>query len=150
VTSDQHLPYGQAVVLEGGGRVTLNVKLDSKETHGVLKVRSPEPGVRALVDGKLRGMLPVELRLPAGPHRIELRKEGFETVTTSAVVEAGKEKVVTAQIDEEPEFYERWWFWTGVGVVVAGTVTATIARSMEKGPDTGTIPPGTISSALRF
>lgn len=150
VNSDQHLPYEQEVDLAGGKTVTLNVALDSKETHGFLAVRSPEPGVSVWVDGKLRGMVPLELRVRAGQRRIELRKEGFGTVTTSAVVEAGKRKEVTIQIEDEPALYEKWWFWTSIGVVAAGTVTAVIIHGKEKEADVGTIPPGQISAGLRF
>jgi len=150
VTSDGYLPYEETVRVEGGKSTTLEVKLDSKETHGVLEVRSPEPQVRVLIDGKLRGMVPLELRLPAGQHRLELRKDGFDTVSTSAVVQAGKRREVTIQIEEEPALYERWWFWTGIGLVAAGTVTAIVINGKEQEADVGTIPPGQISGALSF
>ena len=150
VSAEGYLPHEQVLQLAGGTAPAFTVKLESKDTHGSLQVRSPEPTVRVLVDGKMRGMVPLELRLAAGQHRIELRKEGFETVSTTAVVEAGKRKELTIQLEETPAVYERWWFWTGIGVVATGTVTAIIVYGKEKDADVGTIPPGQVSGSLSF
>lgn len=42
-------------------------------------------------------------------------------------------------------FYKKWWFWTAVGVVVVGTVTATTVALQPEPRDTvtGTLGPGT-------
>ena len=42
----------------------------------------------------------------------------------------------------------RWWFWTGVGVVVVGGIVLTAALLTEKSPDKGTIQPGQLSAPL--
>jgi hypothetical protein len=35
-------------------------------------------------------------------------------------------QIVTAPVPEEPPVYKRWWFWTAVGVAVAGGVAAAL------------------------
>ncbi len=43
-------------------------------------------------------------------------------------------------------FYRRWWFWTAVGVVVAGTTTALIiSLAPNVDPVVGTLPPGEVT-----
>ncbi len=46
-----------------------------------------------------------------------------------------------------PPFYKKWWFWTAVGVVVVGSVTATVlATQLEQvDPVTGTLGHGPYS-----
>jgi tetratricopeptide (TPR) repeat protein len=36
---------------------------------------------------------------------------------------------------DSPALYERWWFWTAVGVVVAGGVAATVALTARADPE---------------
>jgi hypothetical protein len=38
------------------------------------------------------------------------------------------------QARDSPALYERWWFWTAVGVVVAGGVAATVALTARPDP----------------
>jgi hypothetical protein len=56
----------------------------------------------------------------------------FATGTLTAVPPA-------PEVASTPPFYQRWWFWTGVGaVVVAGTVTAIlVAHGSGDGPCSG-------------
>lgn len=150
VTAEGHLTHKQDLTLEGGKPLVVNVTLDSKQTHGVLLVRSSEPAVRVSVNGRFHGMVPLDVRLPAGQHKLELRKDGFESVVTSAVIEAGKQRSMTFDMEAEAKLYERWWFWTGVGFVAAGVAAAIIIQGKERDPDVGTIPPGQISGGLSF
>ncbi len=150
VSAKGYMPHVQKVDLEGGEATEIEVKLESEDTHGILRLRSPEPSVRVIVDGRYRGMVPVEVRLEGGQHRIELRKDGFEPVSTQVVVRAGRRKTVSIPMEATPEFYERWWFWTGVGVLTAGTVAAIVLHDRETEPDTGTIPPGRVKVGLEF
>ena len=60
---------------------------------------------------------------------------------------------VAAKRDEEaPPIYTRWWFWTGVGVVIVGAVATTLALtsgSSSPSPYQGDLNPGTISVPSR-
>ncbi len=150
VTAEGYLTHKQELTLEGGKLKELTLTLDSKQTHGVLQVRSSEPAAKVSVNGRFRGMVPLDVRLPAGQHNLELTKEGFETVTTSAVIEAGKQRSMTIAMEAEAKVYERWWFWTGVGVVAAGVAATIVIQGKERDPDVGTIPPGQISGGLSF
>ncbi len=70
------------------------------------------------------------------------------------MVGAGDRKELEIPLAAEGSVLGKWWFWTGVGVVLAaGGVALGIALTTEKDPDAGTIPPGTVkaeSFGLRF
>ena len=56
---------------------------------------------------------------------MRVTRTGFKpfSATVSASVDAPAELTVTLQRDPTPKatpVYKRWWFWTAVGVVVAG------------------------------
>lgn len=53
-----------------------------------------------------------------------------------------------AERDAPPPIYKRWWFWTAIGVVVAGATTATVI-ALQPEDETlvqGTLPPGLIKT----
>src|SRR5262249_21958948 len=82
-------PYREEIDLPGGGSLTIDAKLSSTSTSGILVITSPTSGALVAVDGKAAGAVPVEVVVGAGSHRIELRRDGFERLETSAVVAAG-------------------------------------------------------------
>ena len=49
--------------------------------------------------------------------------------------------------EESPAIYKRWWFWTGVGAVVAGGVVTALllTRPSDPTPYRGDLTPGTVS-----
>ena len=114
---------------------------------------STTEGARALVDGGDAGAVPFELRLEPGSHRVRLEKAGF--IPTEALVSLSpmERRNMSLHLEREKTVLERWWFWTGVGVLVAGGVAAVVVvASQESAPKSGTIAPGVIAfpSGVRF
>lgn len=61
--------------------------------------------------------------------------EGLE-----AVIAKGLEKDPANRfqdVEKSPGILSRWWFWTGVGVIVTAGVITTVALLTERSPDTG-------------
>lgn len=148
VLSDGYHPFKKSVVLSSGTTLALEAKLYSKNTTGVLEVSSPVPGAIVFMDGKRVGTVPVQAALPAGEHRVVVRHEGYEEAETSAVIQAGRSSRLDVPLDRPPGITSRWWFWTGVGVVVVGGVALTAALLTERSPDEGDIAPGKVSGPL--
>ena len=72
--------------------------------RGVLVVRSPSSDAEVWLDDRLVaqvGRLPGGMRISAGPHRVELRREGFHTRYAEVVVEADATKVLELVLTEE-------------------------------------------------
>ena len=72
-----------------------------------------------------------------GEHVIDVRGEGRESVQRTVRLDAGeRDHAVSLPIPaERVSIARRWWFWTVVGVAVAGGVTAAVvAASSSRGP----------------
>ncbi|MDI3289174.1 PEGA domain-containing protein [Polyangium sp. 15x6] len=145
VDAEGYFGAKKTVTLEGGAAETVRFDLFSRATTGVLTVRASAPSAEVLVDGKPIGVAPVELNVPKGTHRITVRHRDFRAYETSAVVPAGGYKAVTATL-EAKSVVTRWWFWTGLGAVVAAGAAVTVAAFTERAPHAGTIAPGQLTT----
>ena len=150
VEAEGYLPFKKTVDLPGGGEIEIEAKLTLKSKMGLLTVRSPVPGARVFIDGKPAGNVPAERSLPAGTHKILVERDGYETATTTAVVNAGDKKQISIELKEKTSILKRWWFWASIGAVVAGGAVVTSAMIIERSPDVGDFDPGKISAPLRF
>lgn len=145
VDAEGYFPAKKTLDLAGGTEQTLSFDLFSRATTGVLVVRASEKAAEVFVDDKRIGVAPIELNVEQGTHRILVRHPDFRSFETSAVVPAGSNKTVTASLQNK-SVATKWWFWTGVGGVVAAGAAITFAAVTERSPDSGTIAPGVIST----
>ncbi len=150
VTAEGYLPYTKNLDLPGGGTLSLDVTLLSKAKMSVLVLRAPVAGTTAIVDGKVVGNPPTEVVVEPGTHKILARAEGYADTETSAVVAAGEHRQFDLMLKQKPGVTSQWWFWTGLGVVVAGGAAITAAFLIERKPSQGDLPPGTVSAPIRF
>jgi tetratricopeptide (TPR) repeat protein len=154
-TAPGHEPFERSLELQGGG-VEREIDLVMASIgDGLLRIESGTPGVVALVDGERLGAAPLDVPARPGEHTVTLEREDFETASQRAVVLAGQTKLVRFDLVEEPGVHERWWFWTGIGVLVVGGVATTIIVLQEKDPPVGDFSPGQVNvgsvpSLIRF
>jgi len=135
-------PDVREVALPGGGKQTVTFDLVSKDKTGILAIDSPVKGASVTVDGRAARQVPTEVRVPAGRHTIKLSATGYRDNTVDVEVAIGERKPIIIE-PGEPPVYERWWFWTIGGVILAGGGAAGISAALltEASPDEGTIPP---------
>jgi hypothetical protein len=151
IAKEGFFPVDRDVTLQGGRTTVLDITMNSKADRGVIAVRSPISGALVQIDGTSLGMVPTEAPVVPGTHRVQLTHDGYHPSDSTAVVAAGERKEVNVQLEAIEPIYKKWWFWTGVGVVVAGGVAITIAALSERSPDKGTIDPGQVSTGfIRF
>ena len=150
VTAAGYESWRARITLEGGEVRELEPQLRPKDLRGTLVVTSPIAGALADVDGKTVGTVPVELSVSPGEHAIRVRHHDYETATSTVVVRTGERRSLSLSLQHKPRFYEQWWFWGGVGTLVATGVVVGVALATEKSPATGDIPPGQITAPLRF
>ncbi|MEI8257987.1 MAG: tetratricopeptide repeat protein, partial [Deltaproteobacteria bacterium] len=98
-----------------------------------LHVSPSQSLAEVLLDGILVGTGDVTRRVRPGPHRIEARASGFERWSANLSLAPGAMTSMRADLVRIVPIYERWWLWTGVGVVVVGGITAAIVAS-QSGP----------------
>lgn len=127
---------------------------------------------------KLRGLsvgtspLPAPLRVPTGPATVDVSREGYLPWTRELTLPGGKSTLVDATLvpvvkpvalgsvadtgnDGPPPqptsgkpITSKWWFWTGIGVGVAGGIALTAALLTERDAGKGTIAPGQVTAGL--
>jgi hypothetical protein len=141
-------PFRQEIDLSEGTTLRMNVALVPAIALGTLAIRASAPGTDIEIDGHAAGVVPLELELAPGTHAIVARREGFETVRTSAVVGAMARAEVDLALTPHPPITSRWWFWTAIGVVAAGATVAIAAGLTERSPSSGNASPGTVRGPL--
>lgn len=136
------------VQLTGGGTANVDVKLQSRSTSGVLAVSVEPAAARVTVDGTFEGNAPIELIVPAGTHEVRLTRDGYEPLTSKAVVQADGRADLRLTMQPTPSVFSRWWFWTGVGAVVVSGVAIGVALSTNKSPPSGDFSPARVTAPL--
>lgn len=93
---------------------------------GTIDVRAAQSLAAVSVDGVDVGTAPVTLKRPAGRYRVVVRKAGYVTFETEAVLEPGGRVDLSAPLPTEPQpITKTWWFWTAAGAVVVGATATT-------------------------
>ncbi len=143
---DGFFPEKRDVVLPGGGTLELDVSLQPKSTSGLLGVTSDPLGALITVDGRPLGTTSprLEVALGAGPHEMRATHDGYDDAKVSFVLAPGATRDVSIPLDKSRSIATRWWFWTAVGVAVAGGVVLTYALTTEKSAGHGTLTPGQV------
>jgi tetratricopeptide (TPR) repeat protein len=147
-------------------------ELRARHLEGTLDIECTPEGAQVLIDGDPTpvGVTPVRaLRLPPGLHKIGVRADGHREGTFSSQVVAGSSRTLQCALERSspgatiladsrldvappappskgPGVFATWWFWTGVGVVLAGAGVTAIALSSSGGSDA----PRTDGGTLRF
>ena len=126
---------------------------------GTLNLKLSPPSAIARIDDRRTAAR--SLRLDPGEHELEVRAEGYRPHSELFVLDRGQE--LSLQVDLMPEngalaetrapqpipattlagssgprddsssVFERWWFWTAVGVVVAGAAVTVVALTWDPG-----------------
>ncbi len=150
VEADGFNTFEKKIDFKGGESMDIDAQLVAKTNIGLLIIRSPVGGAKVSLNGKPVGNVPVEKKLPGGTHRIVVERDGYVSAETTAVVVAGQRKVVNIALEPVKPVYKQWWFWTGIGVAIAGGVAISIAATTEAPPGNGDLTPGKISAPFRF
>lgn len=148
VLEEHHQPYTKELELPGGGAVTVDVELVRKDVSAVVIVGASVKGAHVTVDDKPIGEAPVELVVRAGEHKVLIESSGYEPASANVVVRAGERRSIDLMLTKEAPVTARWWFWTGVGVVVLAGVATTVVLLTPRPADSGTISPGQVSAPL--
>jgi hypothetical protein len=144
VFAEGYFPMRREVDLPGKETRAVDFPLVSRDTSGLLVVRSHVAATHIRVDDRLLGLAPVEAGLVAGAHRIVAESDGYDDASTQVVLGAGEKREAWLDPTGRPAFYARWWFWTAVGVVVAGGVVTYVALTTDRATPSGSYSPGIV------
>lgn len=151
VELDGFFPVRREVVLPAGGALQLEVVLHARSRSALLHVKTNPSGAGVLVDGLSIGTSSprAELVLPAGPHQVTARREGYDDASVPVVLRAGSTRELLVPLERAVPVTSRWWFWTGAALLVAGGAALGVALLTERPADRGTLPPGQVSAPLQ-
>jgi|GEM_PF-3855898 len=128
-------------ILEEKGTETKGVAENAKGADlkkGVISVSSSSPDAFGSIDGGEKRKLPAEFEVTAGKHIVKVEAEGMIPEIKEISVSGGQEifldvslksKGKEAQkegVEKGKPFYKSAWFWSVIGVVVAGGAGAGI------------------------
>jgi hypothetical protein len=107
-----------------GETATLDLHLDV--LPATVAIRSEPASAIVRVDAREVGMAPIEFQRPAGQYKLEVLLDHYETYQAALDLSAGQRADMTARLNPYTEpLTKKWWFWTGVGVLVAGGAVLT-------------------------
>jgi dipeptidyl aminopeptidase/acylaminoacyl peptidase len=91
---------GGLVALAGAGFAVwrLPAPLASRQPDASLAIASTPAGAAVEVDGHLHGHTPARVPIPAGEHRVTLRREGYADATYKVQVEPGQTATLQAEL----------------------------------------------------
>jgi hypothetical protein len=156
VTAEGYEPFRKEVDLRAKQTTKIDVELKSRKEIAKLAVRSHPPGADVSVDGVGFGRTPLEAEIAAGTHRVTLTRAGYEAEKIDINAKNGERRELDVTMKDRSGIASRWWFWTGLGVVLAGATVATIlvvgsSSGAEAKPAlTGDFSPGQIPAAIRW
>jgi formylglycine-generating enzyme required for sulfatase activity len=87
-----YAPVNRTIEPVSGEDTSMSVTLEGQ--YGVVRIASEPPDADVYVDGASRGKAPQSLQLTAVPHRIEVRKSGYATQTSTVTPRPGFEQQV--------------------------------------------------------
>jgi hypothetical protein len=110
----------------------LELEADLLPYAGLVRINATPTGASVAIDGRPAGVTPLDLDVPAGDRAFRLTHPGHEDLERVVTIEPTQRHdlefalrpVALAPAPEGAAFYERWWFWTLVGVAGAGAATA--------------------------
>jgi tetratricopeptide (TPR) repeat protein len=154
VIADGYQTYKRDLVLTGNEVTRVRAELISREAF--LVVKSSIEGATVRLDQKPLGAVPLETRVAIGPHRIVVSRVEYDDAIAEYAAVAGERKELLLNPVKRPGLLSKWWFWTGVGVVVVGTGIAVTVYALNtesaRGSGNGFSPAtvGVVPNGLRF
>lgn len=130
--------------LARGQRLTLSLHARPRDVRARLTIEAPADAA-VTVDRRPLGRGPQVVLTSPDAHEVEVRREGYETFRASVTSLARQDErvvvVMRRPVDTAPgSIVTRWWFWTGVGALAAGTTAVVLYATRPTEPaETGSL-----------
>ncbi|MFO0728396.1 MAG: hypothetical protein U1E65_31765 [Myxococcota bacterium] len=137
VDADGKRVVGEAVGVVSGAEATVSGAIRAR-TSKLLAGAGHAEAARVIIDVSPRGTVvlgdgvPADegtgniFTIPPGSYHVRASADGYEPGQTDVVAIAGRETRVGLTLEESNPVYTAWWFWSAIGLAVAGGTTAAI------------------------
>jgi hypothetical protein len=144
VDADGFETFRRDLELSAGAVLVVEANLTPKKRDALVVVRTT-PSVDVLFDGKPLGRSPLQVRAAPGSHELVATGDGYYEQRVPMTLALGDRRDVELEMKSTPGIASKWWFWTGIGVLVAGGVATAIVLTTEKPHSNGSFNPGSVS-----
>lgn len=144
IDADGYEPFRRDVELSAGATLVIEANLTPKKRDALVVVRTT-PSVDVLFDGKALGRAPLQVRATPGEHELVARADGYYEQRVPMTLALGDRRDVDLEMKSTPGIASKWWFWTGIGVLIAGGVATALVLTTEKPHSSGSFAPGAVS-----
>jgi hypothetical protein len=128
VRLDGFVSVREELEVAGGVAREVPIRLAPLDRNGLVRVTAEPAETTIRIDGLEVGRGPLERRLPMGGHVVEGILSGFRTYHTDLQLADRQELDLRVVMEHESTAVtSEWWFWTIVGVGVAGAAAAITA-----------------------
>jgi hypothetical protein len=144
VDAEGYETFRRDVELSAGATLVVDANLTPKKRDALVVVRTT-PSADVLFDGRALGRSPLQVRATAGEHELVARADGYYEERVPMTLALGDRRDVELELKSTPGILSKWWFWTSVGVVIAGGVATAIVLTTERPHSAGSFNPGSVS-----
>jgi hypothetical protein len=144
VDAEGYETFRRDVELSAGATLVVDATLTPKKRDALVVVRTT-PTADVLFDGRALGRSPLQVRATPGEHQLVARADGYYEERVAMTLALGDRRDVDLEMKSTPGILSKWWFWTSVGVVIAGGVATAIVLTTERPHSNGSFNPGSVS-----
>jgi len=144
VDAEGYETFRRDVELSAGATLVVEANLTPKKRDALVVVRTT-PSADVLFDGRALGRSPLQVRATPGEHELVARADGYYEERVPMTLALGDRRDVELELKSTPGILSKWWFWTSVGVVIAGGVATAFVLTKEGPHSNGTFSPGSVS-----
>jgi hypothetical protein len=144
VDADGYETFRRDVELSAGATLVVEANLTPKKRDALVVVRTT-PSADVLFDGRALGRSPLQVRATPGEHELVARADGYYEERVPMTLALGDRRDVDLEMKSTPGILSKWWFWTSIGVVIAGGVATALVLTREGPHSNGSFQPGSVS-----
>jgi len=144
VAADGYETFRRDLDLSAGTTLVVEANLALKKKDALIVVRTT-PSADIFFDGTAMGRAPLQVHAAPGSHELVATANGFYEERVAMTLALGDRRDIELELRKTPGIASKWWFWTGIAVVVLGGVATAVVLTREKPHDSGSFGTGSVA-----
>ncbi len=144
VAAEGYETFRRDLDLSAGTTLVVEANLALKKKDALIVVRTT-PSADIFFDGTAMGRAPLQVHAAPGSHELVATANGFYEERIAMTLALGDRRDIELELRQTPGIASKWWFWTGIAVVVLGGVATAVVLTREKPHDNGSFGTGSVA-----